>query len=149
MPLIPRLGDAIVHRQSHSPVYILSSWDGPLQMSYDTYEKAAGTVRRFARRTQVDGWYTADEQVFDRIAECRPGQRENSLREAAGIRAGEHVVTIACLNCHETLRLPQRVYEDWTAALDGQPLRCGICTDEGAPMIPTEPLQSSGPNERP
>lgn len=149
MPLIPRLGDAIIHRWTNSPpIYILSSWGGPLQMSCKTYEKAASIVRRFARGAQVDGWYTADDQVFDRIADCRPVLGDDGLPDAATIKAGEHaVVTIACLNCHETLRLPQRVYDDWTAALDGQPLRCGICTDEGAPMVPTEPLRAAGHNE--
>ena len=51
------------------------------------------------------------------------------------------LVTIVCLNCHARLRMSQRTHDDWLASLDGQPLRCGLCTEDGVPMMRADDVQ--------
>jgi hypothetical protein len=69
----PRPGDIVIHRQIHSPaVYLLSTLGGPLQLSFNTYEKAAIRAVAFASEKHLDAWYTTDEQTFKQVVQHRP-----------------------------------------------------------------------------
>ena len=79
----PQPGDIIIHRQIHSPaVYILSTLDGPLQVSFNTYEKAAIRALAFAREKHLGAWYTTDER--------RSSVLPNIGREARSPASADH-----------------------------------------------------------
>jgi hypothetical protein len=66
---IPHPGDVVVHRQVHSPaVYALSRLKAPLQRSYKTYEEAVALAIVFAQKEHVDGWFTMDQRIYERLA---------------------------------------------------------------------------------
>jgi hypothetical protein len=45
---------------------------GPDQFSHTTYQDGFGRATRFAQRSSVDVWFTADKHRFKRMAQHRP-----------------------------------------------------------------------------
>jgi hypothetical protein len=73
----PRSGDVVAsERSARADVYDISVVPAPAYMVAGRYPEAIDKVRELARQLGVNGWYTADQTHYARVAKYRKPSEE-------------------------------------------------------------------------